>query len=147
MDSHAPCPRCRRENPTENLFCGRCGAPLTSGGETGELVPHRRGSSVTTAAARALSANLGPVGKALAVGAAALVAESCLSWLGRRAVGSRPSPSGAARHGEANTPERLIVRGLEETLFLLDEGDARGRTLGWRVVRWSYTAGTTDRRR
>ena len=146
MHENAPCPRCQHANPAENRFCGRCGASLTSGSEHGDLVPRRRGSSVTTAAWLALSANLRPVGKALAVGAAALLAEACLSRPGRRAIGSRPWAPGAARHGEAATTERLIVRGLEETLVLLDEGASSGRALGWRVVRWSYTAGTTDRR-
>ena len=143
---HAPCPRCRHENPAENRFCGRCGASLTGGSEPGELVPRRRGGSVTTAAGRALSANLGPVGRALAVGAAAVVAEACLSWLGRRAVRSHPSPPGVIRRDEAAAPERLIVRGLEETLVLLDERDPRGRVFEWRSVRWFYAAGTPDRR-
>ena len=137
MDGHDPCPRCRHQNPTENRFCGRCGAPLASGGE---LVP-RRGSSVTTAAGRALPANLGSVGRALAVGAVALVAEAFLSRLGRRADRGRPSPPAAAPSGT-----RLVGRGLEEVLVLLDAGHHRGRVFERRAARWFYAVQTTDRR-
>ena len=146
MHGHAPCPRCQHENPAENRFCGRCGTPLTSGSEAGELVPRRRGSSVTTAAGRALSANLGPVGRALAVGAAALVAEACLSRMGRRVARSRPLPPGDTRRDEPAASGRLIVRDFEEALVLLDQGDPRGRVFEWRSVRWFYAAGTPDRR-
>ena len=147
MDSHAPCPRCRRDNPAENLFCGRCGTPLTSGDAPGELVPRRRGSSVTTAIGRALPANLGPVGRVLAMGAAALVAEACLSRLGRRAYRGQPSPQGLTRRGEAATSGRLVAGGLEEILVLLGEGDARGRRVfGRRAVRWYYAVENTDPR-
>ncbi len=137
MDSHDRCPRCRHQNPTENRFCGRCGAPLASGGE---LVPRHRGGSVTTAAGRALLANLGSVGGALAVGAAALVAEAFLSRLGRRVDRGRPSPPATP------SGSRLVGRGLEEVLVLLDEGDRRGRVFERRAARWFYAAQTTDRR-
>ncbi len=143
MDGHAPCPLCRHENPTENRFCGRCGASLTSGTE---LVPRRRGSSLTVAG-RALPAKLKPVGRALAVGAAALVAEACLSRLSRRADRGHPSPPGVARGGEPAAPWRFVGGGLEEMLVLLDEGDLRGRVFEWRAVRWFYAVQTADRRR
>lgn len=139
MDGHYPCPRCRHQNPTENRFCGRCGAPLASEGEL--LVPRRRGGSVTTAAGRALPANLGAVGGALAVGAVALVAEAFLSRLGRRADRGRPSPPAAAPSGT-----RLVGRGLEEVLVLLDDGHHRGRVFERRAARWFYAVQTTDRR-
>lgn len=149
MDGQATCPRCRRENPAGDRFCGRCGAPLTSEAETGEIVPRRRGSSVTTAARRALPAGLKPVGKALAVGAAVLVAEACLSWLDRRDHRGRASPPGVARSSdEAAAPGRLVGEGLEEVLVLLGEGDAPGRrVLERRAVRWFYATETTDPRR
>ncbi len=118
MDGHAPCPRCRHENPTENRFCGRCGASLGGGSE---LVPRRRGSGLT-AAGRALPAKLGPVGEALAVGAAALAAEAVLARLGRRADAFGPAIPTAARESEAAAPGRLVAQSLEEVLVLLDEG-------------------------
>jgi hypothetical protein len=142
MDGFAPCPRCRHENPTDNRFCGRCGASLGSGSE---LVPHRRESSLTVAG-RALPAKLKPVGKALAVGAAALAAEALLSRLGRRTDRGRPSLPGVARGSEPAVPGRLVGWGLEEVLVLLDEGVSRSRVLEWRTARWFYATETTDRR-
>lgn len=141
MDGFAPCPRCRHENPTDNRFCGRCGASLGSGSE---LVPHRRESSLTEAG-RAVPAKLKPVGKALAVGAAALAAEALLSRLGRRTDRGRPSLPGVVRGSEAAMPGRLVGWGLEEVLVLLDEGGSRSRVLEWRTARWFYAAETTDR--
>ena len=137
MDSHDPCPRCRHQNPTENRFCGRCGAPLASGGE---LVPRRRGGRVTTAASRALPANLGTVGGALVVGAVALVAEALLSRLGRRVDRGHPSPLAVP------SGTRLVGRGLEEVLVLLEEGDRGGRVFERRAAGWFYAAQTTYRR-
>ena len=143
MDGLAPCPRCRHENPTENRFCGRCGASLGGGSE---LVPRRRESSPTVAG-RAVPAKLKPVGKALAVGAAVLAAEALLSRLGRRADRGRPSLPGVARGSEPAVPGRLVVGwGLEEVLVLMDEGGSRSRVLERRTARWSYAVETPDRR-
>ena len=142
MDGFVPCPRCRHENPTENRFCGRCGASLRSGSE---LAPRRRDSSPRVAR-RALPAKLKPVGKALAVGAAALAAEAILSRLGRRTDRGRPSLPGVARGSEPAVPGRLVGWGLEEVLVLLDEGGSRGRVLERRAVRWFCALETPDRR-
>ena len=142
MEGLAPCPGRRHENPTENRFCGRCGASLRSGSE---LAPRRKDSSPTVAS-RALPAKLKPVGKALAVGAAALAAEACLSRLGRRTDRGRPSLAGLARGSEAAEPGRLVGWGLEEVLVMLDEGGSRGCVLKRRTARWFYATETTDRR-
>ena len=141
MDGHAHCPLCRHQNPTENRFCGRCGASLGS-----ELVPHRRESSLTVAG-RALPAKLKPVGKALAVGAAALAAEALLSRLARRTDRGRPSLPGVARGSEAAVPGRLVGWGLEEVLVVLDEGRWWGRVIERRAARWFYASETIDRPR
>ncbi len=143
MDGLAPCPRCRHENPTENRFCGRCGASLGSGSE---LAPRRRDSSPTVAG-RALPARLKPVGKALAVGAAALAVEALLSRQGRRTDRGRPSLPGLALGSEPAVPGRLVGWGLEEVLVMLDEGGSRGRVLKRRTARWFYATETTDRPR
>ena len=141
MDGLAPCPRCRHENPTENRFCGRCGASLRSGSE---LAPRRRGSSPTVAG-RALPAMLKPVGKALAVGAAALAAEALLSRLGRRTDRGRPPLPGLARGSEAAVPGRLVGWGLEEVLVVLEEGGWRGRVIERRAALWFQATERTDR--
>ena len=143
MDRLAPCPRCRHENPTENRFCGRCGASLRSGSE---LAPRRQGSSSPTVAGRTLPAKLKPVGKALAVGAAALAAEALLSRLDRRTDLGRPSLPGLALGSEPAVPGRLVGWGLEEVLVVLDEGGSRGRVLERRAALWLHATETTDRR-
>jgi hypothetical protein len=143
MDRLAPCPGCRHENPTENRFCGRCGASLRSGSE---LAPRRRGSSPTVAG-RALPAKLKPVGKALAVGAAALAAEALLSRLGRRTDRGRPPLPGLALGSEPAAPGRLVGWGLAEVLVVLDEGGSRARVLERRAALWFHAAETTDRPR
>ena len=93
-----------------------------------------------------MPANLRPVGKALAVGAAALAAEALLSRLGRRADRGHPSLPGVARGSEPAVPGRLIGWGLEEMLVLLNEGGSLGRVLERRTARWFYAVETPDRR-
>ena len=74
MDGLAPCPRCRHENPTENRFCGRCGASLIVDGQ----IARRTENSPTTVGRALPPAELKPVGKALAVGLATLAARAGL---------------------------------------------------------------------
>src|SRR5687767_15246253 len=78
-EQQVPCPRCRRENPPGNRYCGSCGAPLTSGAQLATRQEHR-----PVPAGRVWPSKLGPAGKALAVGVAALAAGTGLSWLQRR---------------------------------------------------------------
>ena len=73
MDDSAGCSLCGHPNPPANRFCGRCGASLTAGEQ---MVPRREESPAVTE--RSLTAKLKPVGRALAVGAAVLVAEAAL---------------------------------------------------------------------
>ena len=144
MDGHALCPLCRHQIPTENRFCGRCGASLRSGSE---LATRRRESSPTVAG-RALPAKLKPVGKALAVGAAVLAVEAFLSQLGRRTDRGSPPLPGLAPGTEAAVPGRLVVGwGLEEVLVVLDEGRWWGRVIERRAARWFYASETIDRPR
>jgi hypothetical protein len=142
MDGYALCPPCRHQNPAENRFCGSCGVSLSG---SRQLVPRPKGSFLV-AAGRAVPAKLKPVGKALAVGAAALAAEALLSRLGRRTDRGRPSLPGVARGSEAAVPGRLVGGGLTEVLVLLDEGGSWGRVLERRVARWFYAVETLDRR-
>ena len=144
MDGHAFCPLCRQHNPTENRSCRRCGVSLSG---SRQLVPRPKGGFLV-AVGRAVPARLKPVGKALAMGAAALAAEAFLSRLGRRTDRGRPPLPGLARGSEAAVPGRLVVgRGLEEVIVLLDEGRWRGRIIERRAARWLYATETIDRPR
>jgi hypothetical protein len=136
MTEHAPCPRCRHGNPPKNRFCGWCGAPLTSS----ELVPRReRGLAV---AGRTLPVRLKPVGKALAVGVAALAAEAGLSWLRRRAEGGGRPSMPAARDVD------LVGQSLEEVLVRTWVGDSqKSRIFARRAMRSFVSMAPTYRRR
>ena len=138
MTEHAPCPRCRHANPPEDRFCGGCGAPLAGG----EVVP--RGEGAPAATGRALPARLGPVGGALAVGAAALAAEVGLAWLRHRAGGAGRAPAPVAR---AAGPAYLVGRSLEEVLVVARAGNAPDRVFARRAVRSFVVTGPTVGRR
>jgi hypothetical protein len=111
MTDQAPCPRCRQENPPRNRFCGSCGAPLTSGEQLAT-----REENHPVPAGRAWPTKFGPVGKALAVGVAALATEAGLSWL-RRRIGAEDRSSGPAVRGLGSATRGYLVRqSLEEVL-------------------------------
>jgi hypothetical protein len=140
MEGLAPCPRCRHQNPTENRFCGRCGASLRSGSE---LAPRRQESNPTVAG-RALLAELKPVGKALAVGLATLAARAGLMWLRRRAEGSgRPSLPASKEPGTA-IPEPPILWSFEEMHVWLREGGFDSRIVAQRAVASFRATNPTD---
>ncbi|MBV9454891.1 MAG: hypothetical protein JOZ19_12365 [Rubrobacter sp.] len=128
MDQHSPCPVCRRDNPTENQFCGGCGASLTSDKQL-EL----RREDTLPAARHPLPAKLKPVGEALAVILASIAAEAAVGWLNRRA-GRNASPklllSGKA--GSSPIRGRLVGLTLEEAFVQLQEGGFRK---SWGFVR------------
>ena len=138
----ARCPRCQHGNPPENRFCGACGSPLTSGEQLA-----RRPENVPTTAGRALlPAELKPVGRALAVGLAALAAEAGLAWLRRRAQGpGRPSLPTAGETGHA-APGRPVYQSFEELHVWLREGEFESRTFAQRTVRSFRTTNPTDGR-
>ena len=130
MSDQAPCPRCRHANPSENRFCGSCGASMGTGNE---LVAHRGGTP--TAKSRALPAKLGSAGNAVAVGLAALALRAGLSWLRRRtAVAARPSTSTARTSGTA-VFERLLVQSLEEVLIEELEAGHRSQAFTRQAIR------------
>src|SRR5215210_9449183 len=112
MADQAPCPRCRHANPSENRFCGSCGAPLETGND---LVARREGS--LTVMGRALPVKPGPVGKALAVGLVTLAVRAGLSWLGRRTTAEHRSSTLTTRELDAAVPKRLLGQSLEEVLI------------------------------
>jgi hypothetical protein len=141
-EQHTPCPLCLHENPTENRFCGRCGASLTS---PKQLVTRRE--DALDAAGHALPTKLKPVGGALAVILANVVAEAAFGWLNRRAernasrrlLHSRRADSSAI-HG------RLVGLSLEQAFVQLQEGGSR-RSWGFArgMIQASDIVGPTER--
>jgi hypothetical protein len=137
-----PCPRCRQENPPRNRFCGSCGAPLTSGEQLAMREEHRP----PVPGRRAWPANLGPVSKVLAVGAAALAIEAGLSWL-RHKVGEEERSSRPFVRGVGSASRGyLIGQSLEEVLVQMWEG-SHGQFVARREVRSFVATGPTGRRR
>jgi hypothetical protein len=140
MDAHIPCPLCRHDNPSENRFCGHCGAPLAGS----EQLALRQANSPNIVD-RSLPARFGPVGKALALGLAALAAETGLAWLRRRNERfNQPSPLND-RSAELAVPEDFFSQSLEEVFVQLQEGGSRDRIFARRVVRFSNIARPADR--
>ncbi len=140
MTDQTPCPRCRHANPPSNRFCGSCGVPLKSGEQLAERQEQR-----PVPAGRAWPAALGPAGKMLAVGLAALATEVGLSWL-RRKIGAEHRSSLPAVRGADSAPRGyLLSQSLEEVLVQTWE-ESRGRVVARRVVRSSFTTRPTDRR-
>jgi hypothetical protein len=141
MTDQAPCPRCRQENPPRNRYCGSCGASLTSGEQLATRQEHR-----PVRAGRAWPAKFGPVGKALAVGVAALATEAGLSWL-RTKIGAEDRSSMPAVRGAGSAPRGyLLSQSLEEVLVQMWE-DPHGRVVARREVQSFVATGPTDRRR
>ena len=138
------CPRCRHGNPHENRFCGACGSPLASG----EQLARRPAESSPTAASRGLlPVELKPVGRALAVGLAALAAEAGLAWLRRRAVGSDRPSLPATRGTEPAILEHPVYQSFEEVHVLLREGGFESRMFAQLTVRSLRTTNPTGRQR
>ena len=138
------CPQCQHSNPRENHFCGACGTALASSGQI-----TRRPENIPTRASRGLlPAELKPVGRALAVGVAALAAEAGLAWLRRRAEGSARPSLPVVRGTDPVIPEdHPIYQSFEELHVWLREGNFESRTFAQRTVRSFRTARTTDGQR
>jgi hypothetical protein len=128
-ERQVPCPRCRQENPPRNLFCGSCGAPLTSGEQLAAREEHR-----PVPAGRAWPAKLGPVGKVLAVGVAALATEAGLSWL-RRKIGAADRSSVPAVRGGVSAPRHYLVGQSLEKVLVQTWEDSQSRAFARREVR------------
>ncbi len=130
MAEQTPCPRCRHANPTQNRFCGWCGASLGAGGD---LVA--RGERNLPVMGHALPVKPGPVGIALAVGLGTLAVRAGLSWLGRRTTADDRSSMLTTREHDTAVSERLLGQGLEEVLIQELEEDYRSPTIAWRAAR------------
>ena len=136
------CSLCRHANPPWNRFCGSCGAPLTSGEQLATRQEHR-----TVPARRAWPAKLGPAGKALVVGVAAVAAEVGVSWLRRKIGAADWSSMSAVRSADSASHGYLLSQSLEEVLVQIWEEDSHNRVFARREVRSFVTTGPTDRRR
>jgi hypothetical protein len=73
------CPVCQHGNPLENRFCGACGASLTQ-----EALAKRPETGIVIAGVELPAAQVRQVTRAVALGAAAIVAEVGLAWLRKR---------------------------------------------------------------
>jgi hypothetical protein len=124
------CPVCRYGNPPEHRYCGWCGTALADGGQ---LVPHREHGPAATV--RALPAKLGPSGKALAVGLAALAAEAGLLWLRHRAERTDPTPLPGTQDSRSQVSAHLLSHSLEEVIASLQTGDSHSHIFARREVR------------
>ena len=136
------CSLCRHTKPPGNLFCGSCGAPLTSGEQLATRQDHR-----PIPARHAWPAKLGSAGKALAVGVAALAAEVGVSWLRRKIGAADWSSMPAVRSADSASHGYLLSQSLEEVLVQIWEDDSHNRVFARREVRSFVTTGSADRRR
>ena len=141
MADQTPCPRCRHANPPRNRFCGSCGALLTSGEQLATREEQR-----SVPASRAWPAKFGPVGKALAVGVAALAAEAGLSWL-RRKIGAEDRSSVPAVRGGVSAPRHYLVGQILEEVLVQTWEDSQSRVLARRELRSFVATRSIGRRR
>jgi hypothetical protein len=142
MTEPAPCPLCRHTNPPENRFCGSCGSPLSS---SEQLAPRQDGNPVP--ARRDWPAQIGPAGKALAVGVAVLAAEVSASWLRRKFGAEDRSSTLTVRSTGSSLHGYLLSQSLEERLVQIWEEDSHNWVFARREARAFVTTGSTDRRR
>ena len=142
MTEPAPCPLCRHTNPPGNRFCGSCGAPLTSGEQ---LAPRQDHNPVP--GGRDWPTQLGPAGKALAVGVVVLAAEVGVSWLRRKIGAEDRSSMPAVRSTRSTSHGYLLSQSLEEVLIQTWEEDSHNRVFARREVRSFVTTGSTGGRR
>jgi hypothetical protein len=130
MTNLAPCPLCQHENPSENRFCGSCGARLTS-----EEQLATRQQPYPVPATRAWPTMLGPAGKAVAVGVAVLAAEASLFWLRGKMGADNRSSMTALRGADSTSRGYLVSQSLEEVLVQTWEKSSDSRVFARRVVR------------
>ncbi len=140
MTNLAPCPQCQHENPSENRFCGSCGARLTSEEQLATRQQH-----YPVPATRAWPTMLGPAGKAVAVGVAVLAAEASMSWLQRKVRAADRSSVPAVRGADSTSRGHLVSQSLEEVLVQTWEDSPDSQVFTRRVVRSFITTGPTDR--
>lgn len=101
------CPRCDAGNPSENAFCGQCGAAL----ELHEKSVQPLARSQPAALARrsiTIPVQWKQTRKVVALGVATLAAEAAMAWLNRK-------PQPLARAGSTPQTARVIALGRRVT--------------------------------
>jgi hypothetical protein len=93
------CPACQHGNPMENRFCGACGAALEH-----HALAVRTEDAIIVAGQRIPLAQARQIGKAVAVGLAAVAAEAGLAWMMRRSGQSGVPATALAVRPSAETP-------------------------------------------
>lgn len=118
------CPACRHANPIENRYCGACGQALEP-----NALARRPESAITLAGQELPLAQIKQVGKAVAVGLAAVAAEAGLAWLRRRAnqpaslsLPRRSEPSTAIAPHTADTVANVITIVSQRVVEVWEEG-------------------------
>ena len=91
-----------------------------------------------------LTSELGPAGKALAVGLAMLAAQAGLSWLRHRSKAADRTSTLSTREPDTAVSERRLGQTLEEVLIQELEGDYQSRVFASRAVHSHVIAGPTD---
>ncbi len=127
------CPGCgHHENPPENRFCGRCGAPLQRAPARSGKEPALRAKEKISLKERFLPARLGPIGKTVAASLAIVAADVGLAWL-RHRLEKTDQPalpreaSRAWREARPGGPEYVHGYFLKEAALLLREGQKTRR--------------------
>jgi hypothetical protein len=118
------CATCQAANPIDDKFCGQCGAALE------RLLPAHRPPSALTIAGKQIPTHWQQIGKAAAVGAAALVAEAGLAWLQRRVEGGGKLPAFPTNQRStdlARTAARVTTIISQRVIELIDTGDGKVR--------------------
>lgn len=119
------CPACQHGNPLDNRFCGACGAAL----DRDAIVP-RRADAIIIAGQPIPLAQVRQVGRAVAVGLAAVAAEAGVAWLRRRseraglpssALATVPRPAAEVVPSDAVTNVVTIVS--QRVIEIWDEGN------------------------
>jgi hypothetical protein len=117
------CPACQHANPLDDRFCGRCGAALE------RLLPAPRQDGQITLAGRDLPVTWKQVGRTVALGAAALVADAGIAWLRRRIEGPQtaaPLARTAVGQREVGGAAGSVVTIISQRVVeIFESGDGR----------------------
>lgn len=119
------CPACQHANPLDNRYCGACGTGLEQ-----QALVRRQPDAIVIAGQAIPVAQIKQVGRAVAVGVAAVVAEAGLAWLRRRtgtstALATRPAQTSLAPHTAdpaASVAANVVTIISQRVVEIWDEG-------------------------
>lgn len=101
------CPRCDAGNPSDNAFCGQCGAALQPHESVQPLA--RKQSAAIARRSIHIPAQWKQTGKVVALGMATIAAEVGMAWLNRRHQPLAPRPALRAQTARVIGVGRRIV--------------------------------------